>query len=308
MVSSPSVSECPTPTAAEELLSSEKDVSRSNWLSSECADLVLELLGPSRWLRLRPAVEATAQFAYFALQSAGGRQTLGEEYCNLVQVADQGSRFHCKLCATIQQQQEQHGSRNNNNNNLQKAESNKNLLLTLTGIRWATGGSFSSEDAGGDSALLLRATRIFPRYFEGRGRTEEATVVNIRRPERGGDGDHPGWVGLHQGDGAAAAEAEHGSTLPWPRPGASQQEDLWTEVRVDVGWRRNEWDSQNPRHRHPHQRGHDRVVQRQAGTGRRPGRAPRQAPRRATASGTGPERTGLSASSSALSALLGSPA
>ena len=77
----------PSASAAQELLCSELDSRHSSWLSSELSSLALDVLGPSRWLRWREAIEATATFTYFAIHCLGGRQTLGEEYCNVVQVA-----------------------------------------------------------------------------------------------------------------------------------------------------------------------------------------------------------------------------
>ena len=83
------------PDKSEVVRSSQKDVSYMSQISEDLSSLSMDLLGPRTWLKWKDLIEATGQFMYLACTTLSDYQTLGEEYCGLVQVKDRAlpSRF-----------------------------------------------------------------------------------------------------------------------------------------------------------------------------------------------------------------------
>jgi peroxin-10 len=61
------------------------------YLTDACHDAVRRLLGPHRALRWASETRTLAELLYFALTTGSGLQTLGEEYCDILQVAGGGT-------------------------------------------------------------------------------------------------------------------------------------------------------------------------------------------------------------------------
>ncbi|XP_077981632.1 peroxisome assembly protein 10-B-like [Glandiceps talaboti] len=71
--------------------SNQKDWYYLNYLRGSLADIFQSFAGAGAWIHWRHEIDITADFAYFALTTIAGYQTLGEEYCNVIQV-DQSQR------------------------------------------------------------------------------------------------------------------------------------------------------------------------------------------------------------------------
>ena len=71
---------------AEILRSAQKDDAYGGRVSQDLNDLILNMFGPQTWIRWQPWIESSGHFLYHSLTTVFEYQTLGEEYCGLIQV------------------------------------------------------------------------------------------------------------------------------------------------------------------------------------------------------------------------------
>ncbi|RDD44076.1 Peroxisome biogenesis factor 10 [Trichoplax sp. H2] len=76
------------PGADELVRSSQKDVYYLNWLKDIASDVSRGILGSRLWIKWQRELQILTELAYFGLSTLSGYQTLGEEYCYLIQVED----------------------------------------------------------------------------------------------------------------------------------------------------------------------------------------------------------------------------
>ncbi|XP_070564134.1 peroxisome assembly protein 10-A-like [Ptychodera flava] len=70
----------------EIIRSNQKDWYYLNYLRGSIADIFQSVAGAGTWIHWRRELDIAADLAYFALTTIAGYQSLGEEYCNIVQV------------------------------------------------------------------------------------------------------------------------------------------------------------------------------------------------------------------------------
>lgn len=70
----------------ELIRSNQKDVYYIGFLRESVGHIFRNFLGPFSWIKWKTELELLADFLYFGLTTISGFQTLGEEYCNIVQV------------------------------------------------------------------------------------------------------------------------------------------------------------------------------------------------------------------------------
>ena len=76
------------PAGAPELVrSSQKDRFYTGYLNSLLSDAARQFLPLRRWIQYQRELQLLAEVAYYGLTTVYGNQTLGEEYCNIVQVS-----------------------------------------------------------------------------------------------------------------------------------------------------------------------------------------------------------------------------
>ena len=76
------------PAGAPELVrSSQKDRFYAHYLNGLLSDTARQLLPLRHWIQYQREFQLLAELAYYGLTTVHGNQTLGEEYCNIVQVA-----------------------------------------------------------------------------------------------------------------------------------------------------------------------------------------------------------------------------
>lgn len=66
--------------------SNQKDVYYVGFLREGLGQIYRNFRGPFSWIKWKTELELLADFCYFGLTTISGFQTLGEEYCNIVQV------------------------------------------------------------------------------------------------------------------------------------------------------------------------------------------------------------------------------
>lgn len=71
---------------AEVLRSAQKDDAYAGQLARDLSDLFLGVVGPRAWIQWQPWIESSGHFLYHSLTTMFNYQTLGEEYCGIVQV------------------------------------------------------------------------------------------------------------------------------------------------------------------------------------------------------------------------------
>ena len=80
------------PAGAPELVrSSQKDRFYSSYTSAVLSDVTYQFLPQRYWLRWQREIQLVAELVYYTLTTARGNQTLGEEYCNTIQVVSSSS-------------------------------------------------------------------------------------------------------------------------------------------------------------------------------------------------------------------------
>ena len=76
------------PAGAPELVrSNQKDRFYTDHLTSLLSEVSRGVLPLRLWLKWQREIQLLAELAYYGITTVGGNQTLGEEYCNIVQVA-----------------------------------------------------------------------------------------------------------------------------------------------------------------------------------------------------------------------------
>ena len=81
------------PAGAPELVrSSQKDRFYSSYVGAVLSDITYQFLPQRYWLRWQREVQLVAELLYYALTTGRGNQTLGEEYCNTIQVVSSSSK------------------------------------------------------------------------------------------------------------------------------------------------------------------------------------------------------------------------
>ena len=80
------------PAGAPELVrSSQKDRFYTGYLNGLLSDAARQFLPLRRWIQCQRELQLLAELAYYGLTTVYGNQTLGEEYCNIVQVSSGGA-------------------------------------------------------------------------------------------------------------------------------------------------------------------------------------------------------------------------
>lgn len=75
------------PAGAPELVrSSQKDRHYSSYIEALLSDITEQFVGQRHWMRWQREVQLLAECLYYGLTTIPGHQTLGEEYCNTLQV------------------------------------------------------------------------------------------------------------------------------------------------------------------------------------------------------------------------------
>lgn len=75
------------PAGAPELVrSNQKDLHYHGYLTSLLADMTEPLLPRRYWLAYQRELQLAAELIYYSITTLSGNQTLGEEYCNIIQV------------------------------------------------------------------------------------------------------------------------------------------------------------------------------------------------------------------------------
>lgn len=84
-----------TPGGFPEILrAAQKDEAAMQHFTQEVStNFALKVFGPRAWLRWKPWIEASAQFAYFALTTLSDLQTLGEEYTGILQITPKNGKI-----------------------------------------------------------------------------------------------------------------------------------------------------------------------------------------------------------------------
>lgn len=78
------------PAGAPELVrSNQKDVYYSGYLTTLLSDLTEPILPRCYWLHWQREMQLMAELLYYSLTTLKGNQTLGEEYCNMIQVTNE---------------------------------------------------------------------------------------------------------------------------------------------------------------------------------------------------------------------------
>ncbi|KAL9969831.1 hypothetical protein ACROYT_G022097 [Oculina patagonica] len=77
--------------------SNQKDVYYLGFLREGVGQIYRNFRGPFSWIKWKAELELLADICYFGLTTISGFQTLGEEYCNIVQVDRSKTRVPSKL-------------------------------------------------------------------------------------------------------------------------------------------------------------------------------------------------------------------
>ncbi|XP_002738322.1 peroxisome assembly protein 10-B-like [Saccoglossus kowalevskii] len=75
---------------AEIVRSNQKDGFYISYMRGSLANIFQTFAGARAWMQWRKEIDVSADLAYFLLTTVAGYQTLGEEYCNIVQVDHTG--------------------------------------------------------------------------------------------------------------------------------------------------------------------------------------------------------------------------